>query len=147
MLLEETPHKITTDDQTQNAARSGQNRLLHLRQRQQLHHHHLYDQREAWTGQAETKDQDQAQVNRAGAATAQTKAKEAKMTHLKIVVPSLHHRARYAAALCLVADIDEDLSRGTRHYRNRAGALLMTLDEVVRAILASDLEEQRNGSI
>lgn len=76
------------------------------------------------------------------------------MTQLKLVtqyqaqsIRSLHHRARpsmnsgqrYAAALCLVADIDEDLTRGTRHYRTRAGALLTTLDQVVQAILTDDL--------
>lgn len=45
----------------------------------------------------------------------------------------------YYAALKLVAQIDEDLTRGVRHYRNRAGTLLTTLDEVVHAILADDL--------
>lgn len=45
----------------------------------------------------------------------------------------------YYAALNLVALIDETLSRGTRHYRNKAGVLLTTLDEVVHAILADDL--------
>ena len=53
--------------------------------------------------------------------------------------------AAYQAALKLVARIDEDLTRGTGHYRNKAGALLRTLDEVVRAILDNDLmapEEQ-----
>ena len=53
--------------------------------------------------------------------------------------------ATYQAALKLVARIDEDLTRGIRHYRNRAGLLLTTLDEVVRAILDNELllpEEQ-----
>jgi hypothetical protein len=53
--------------------------------------------------------------------------------------------ATYQAALKLVARIDEDLTRGIRHYRNKAGVLLTTLDEVVRAILDNDLllpEEQ-----
>lgn len=45
----------------------------------------------------------------------------------------------YKAALELVARIDEDLTRKTRHYRTKAGELLTTLDEVVRAILADDL--------
>lgn len=45
----------------------------------------------------------------------------------------------YQAALKLVARIDEDLTRGIRHYRTRAGELLTTLDEVVRAILGNDL--------
>ncbi len=53
--------------------------------------------------------------------------------------------ATYQAALKLVARIDEDLTRGIRHYRTKAGLLLTTLDEVVRAILDNDLllpEEQ-----
>lgn len=53
--------------------------------------------------------------------------------------------ATYQAALKLVARIDDDLTRGIRHYRNKAGMLLTTLDEVVRAILDNDLllaEEQ-----
>jgi DNA-binding ferritin-like protein len=45
----------------------------------------------------------------------------------------------YRAALELVARIDEDLTRGVRHYRTKAGVLLSTLDEVVRAIIADDL--------
>jgi hypothetical protein len=47
--------------------------------------------------------------------------------------------ASYYAALKLVAVIDDDLTRGIRHYRTRAGVLLTTLDEVVRAILDNDL--------
>lgn len=47
--------------------------------------------------------------------------------------------ASYYAALSLVAQIDEELTRGTRHYRNRAGVLLTTLDEVVHAILDDNL--------
>lgn len=46
----------------------------------------------------------------------------------------------YYAALELVAYIDEALTRGTRHYRNKAGELLTTLDEVVHAILNNDLQ-------
>lgn len=51
----------------------------------------------------------------------------------------------YYAAVELVARIDHDLSRGVRHYRTKAGQLLNTLDEVVRAILDDNLlvaEEQ-----
>jgi hypothetical protein len=51
----------------------------------------------------------------------------------------------YYAALELVARIDEDLTLGIRHYRTKAGILLTTLDEVVRAILDDNLllpEEQ-----
>lgn len=47
--------------------------------------------------------------------------------------------ATYQAALKLVGRIDEELTRGIRHYRNRAGVLLTTLDEVVRAILGNEL--------
>lgn len=46
----------------------------------------------------------------------------------------------YYAALKLVARIDEDLTKGIRHYRNKAGILLTTLDEVIRAILDNDLQ-------
>lgn len=47
----------------------------------------------------------------------------------------------YLTALELVARIDEDLTRGVRHYRTTAGELLTTLDQVVVAILAGDLLE------
>ena len=47
--------------------------------------------------------------------------------------------AAYQASLALVARIDDDLRRGVRHYRDRAGGLLTTLDEVMRAILSDDL--------
>jgi hypothetical protein len=47
--------------------------------------------------------------------------------------------ATYYAALELVARIDEDLTQGIRHYRNKGGVLLTTLDEVVRAILDDNL--------
>lgn len=45
----------------------------------------------------------------------------------------------YYIILELVARIDEDLTRGVRHYRNKAGRLLTKLDEVVNAILNDDL--------
>lgn len=51
----------------------------------------------------------------------------------------VEREAAYQAALKLVARIDEELRQGIRHYRNRAGELLTTLDEVVRAILGNDL--------
>jgi hypothetical protein len=58
-----------------------------------------------------------------------------------VVTPTAAGReSTYYAALELVAHIDETLSRGTRHYRNRAGELLTTLDEVVHAILDNDLQ-------
>lgn len=47
--------------------------------------------------------------------------------------------ATYRAALELVARIDEDLTRGVRHYRTKAGLLLTTLDETIRAILDDKL--------
>jgi hypothetical protein len=57
-----------------------------------------------------------------------------------MMAPTANEReATYNAALELVAQIDEALAKGTRHYRNKAGELLTTLDEVVRAILANDL--------
>lgn len=57
-----------------------------------------------------------------------------------VMAPTANEReASYYAALELVAHIDEALTKGTRHYRNRAGDLLVTLDEVIRAILDNDL--------
>ena len=57
-----------------------------------------------------------------------------------VMAPSVNEReTAYYAALKLVSQIDEDLTRGTRHYRNKAGTLLTTLDEVIRAILDNDL--------
>lgn len=47
--------------------------------------------------------------------------------------------ATYYAALELVAQIDYDCVFGVRHWRNKAGVLLNTLDAVVRAILDDDL--------
>jgi hypothetical protein len=52
---------------------------------------------------------------------------------------SNEQEAAYYAALELVARIDEDLTRGVRHYRTKAGELLITLDEVIRAILDDNL--------
>jgi hypothetical protein len=57
-----------------------------------------------------------------------------------MMAPTANEReSTYYAALELVAQIDEALTKGTRHYRNKAGDLLTTLDEVVRAILANEL--------
>ncbi len=58
---------------------------------------------------------------------------------LVVTRTTAEREATYYSALELVARIDDDLNRGTRHYRNRAGILLNTLDEVVNAILANDL--------
>jgi hypothetical protein len=53
--------------------------------------------------------------------------------------PASEGDAAYYAALKLVARIDEDLTKGIRHYRNKAGELLLTLDQVVNAILEDNL--------
>lgn len=47
--------------------------------------------------------------------------------------------ANYYPILAIIEQVDADLINRTRHYRNKAGRLLTTLDEVVRAILQSDL--------
>ncbi|MDW8071631.1 MAG: hypothetical protein RMK79_09175 [Anaerolineae bacterium] len=47
--------------------------------------------------------------------------------------------ARYAVALRLVQAIDRDLQQGTRHYYDASGKLLVSLDEVVQAILNDTL--------
>ncbi len=52
-----------------------------------------------------------------------------------------HATLYYRIALCGVREIDEHLEKGDRHYRNRAGVLLTTLDEVVRGMLEDDLRE------
>ena len=51
--------------------------------------------------------------------------------------------ARYAAALRLVQAIDRDLQKGTRHYYDATGRLLVSLDEVVQAILNDNLMVDR----
>jgi hypothetical protein len=56
----------------------------------------------------------------------------------KLIKPT-EQEAAYRAALELVARIDEDLTRGVRHYRTKAGCLLVKLDEIVRAIIDNDL--------
>lgn len=57
-----------------------------------------------------------------------------------VMAPTAAEReSAYYTALELVAHIDEALTKGTRHYRNKAGELLSTLDEVVHAILNNDL--------
>jgi hypothetical protein len=57
----------------------------------------------------------------------------------KIVLLSARREAVYQCALLAVEVINADLTSGRRYYRTRAGGLLTTLDEVVRAILADDL--------
>ncbi len=51
--------------------------------------------------------------------------------------------ARYAAALRLVQTIDRDLQKGTRHFYDATGRLLLSLDEVVQAILTDSLVVDR----
>jgi hypothetical protein len=45
----------------------------------------------------------------------------------------------YKVAYVLVQRIDADLTSGRRHYRDKAGVLLTTLDQVVRALMAGEL--------
>lgn len=61
------------------------------------------------------------------------------MNHTKIVLLSAHREAVFQRALAYVEAVDTDLTSGRRYYRTKAGMLLTTLDEVVRAILADDL--------
>ena len=62
-------------------------------------------------------------------------------TYPELVVshPASENDAAYYAAVKLVASIDEDLAKGVRHYRNKAGVLLTRLDQVVHAIRNDDL--------
>jgi len=62
-----------------------------------------------------------------------------KYPELVISPPLDEQEATYYAALKLVDQIDEELTKGTRHYRTKAGVLLTTLDTVVRAILDDNL--------
>lgn len=65
---------------------------------------------------------------------------EIKHVRLCTQVPRLKLKAdTYQAALELVARIDEDLTRGVRHYRTKAGRLLTCLDEVIDAIIRGEL--------
>lgn len=53
---------------------------------------------------------------------------------------NLSRRERdYFMWLKVVSYLDRHLTRGTRHYRNEAGVLLTSLDEVIRAIIAGEL--------
>jgi len=49
-----------------------------------------------------------------------------------------NEQAAFEAAMRLVGHIDENLTTGLIHYRNRHGELLHTLDQVVQAILSND---------
>lgn len=74
-----------------------------------------------------------------------------KRTYSGFAVPAnvTEREEAYYAALKLVERIDEDLTKGIRHYRTKAGQLLLTLDEVIRAILDNDLlvEEKREERV
>ena len=48
----------------------------------------------------------------------------------------------YQAALKLIEEIDSNLESGRGHYRNKAGLLLTTLDQIVRAIIEDNLLTQ-----
>lgn len=69
------------------------------------------------------------------------------MNHTKIVLlpstklrtGSAHREAVFQCALAYVEAVDADLTTGRRHYRNRAGKLLSSLDQVVSAILSDEL--------
>lgn len=47
------------------------------------------------------------------------------------------------AYLSLIEQIDQHLTRDTRHYRDNDGQLLLHLDQVVRAILADKLDQEK----
>lgn len=66
-------------------------------------------------------------------------AQVARSTGVEPVISESDRNLAYDAALKLVARIDEELTRGIRHYRDKAGRLLTKLDEVIRAILADNL--------
>lgn len=57
----------------------------------------------------------------------------------KLRTGSAHREAVFQRALAYVEAVDADLTSGRRHYRNRAGVLLNSLDQVVQAILDNDL--------
>jgi hypothetical protein len=61
-------------------------------------------------------------------------------TYPELVVSRANEKENaYQAALKLVAQIDEDLTKGIRHYRTKSGQLLTTLDQVITAILEDNL--------
>ena len=61
-------------------------------------------------------------------------------TFKPVLVPRPEEQAAaYEAALELVAQIDDHLVNGTKHYRTASGELLRTLDQVVNAILDDTL--------
>jgi hypothetical protein len=45
----------------------------------------------------------------------------------------------------LVYFISDHLDAGTRHFRTKAGRLLLTLDEVIRAILSGEFDPATLG--
>jgi len=64
-------------------------------------------------------------------------------TFKPVLVPRPEEQeAAYEAALELVAQIDDHLTHGTKHYRTQSGELLRTLDQVVNAILDNNLASE-----
>jgi hypothetical protein len=63
-------------------------------------------------------------------------------TFKPVLVPRTpqQQQTAYEAALELVQLIDAHLTNGTQHYRTKSGQLLRTLDQVVNAILADNLQ-------
>ena len=58
-----------------------------------------------------------------------------------VLVPRPEEQAdTYQTAYQLVEQIEQHLASGTKHYRTKSGALLRTLDQVVNAILADNLQ-------
>ena len=49
------------------------------------------------------------------------------------------NKTKMDLAMRFIERVDEDLTRGVRHYRTKCGVLLTTLDEVVRAALDDEL--------
>lgn len=61
--------------------------------------------------------------------------------HFKVVIYSVHKEEVYSRCLAFVDALEPDprFSRLSRHYRNRAGELLGTLDQVINAIIDDEL--------
>ena len=63
---------------------------------------------------------------------------------LQVEMPDKQQEQAYHVALGLVEQIDLDLVNGTGHYFTKSGRLLISLEQVVMAILDDDL--LTNGS-
>lgn len=73
--------------------------------------------------------------------TPTTNGHKTSRTYPELIKPSVmtEQEATYRATLELVARIDEDLTRGVRHYYTKSGLLLYSLDQVIQAILDNNL--------